>query len=214
MAGSAARRVPRASLFFVATAVVVFLWPGLGSLFQYDRAAIIDGEVWRVLAGHWAHYSLDHCFWDVLAFAALGVACERRNRVRFISCVITSALAISASVWLMLPDLQIYRGLSGIDSALFALLTVVMWSDGRQSGRPELQVIALTCLIAFLSKIGFELMTGRNVFVKAMDPGTVGVPLAHIVGALCGLLIGAGSQTMLRSSRIPQCIPKWSSSTT
>ena len=207
MAGSAARRTPCASLFFVATAVVVFVWPGLGAHLQYDRAAIIAGEVWRLLAGHWAHYSPDHFFWDVLAFAALGVACERRSRARFLGCVITSALAISISVWLMLPHMQVYRGLSGIDSALFALLTVVMWNDGRLSGRPGLQVVATTGLIAFLVKVAFELTTGRNVFVNGIDPGTVGVPLAHIVGALCGLVIGAGSQTVLRSSRTPQCLP-------
>ena len=204
-----ARRTPCASLFFVATAAVVFLWPGLGAHLQYDRAAIIAGEVWRLVAGHWAHYSLDHFFWDVLAFAALGVACERRGRARFVGCVLMSALAISVSVWLMLPDMQIYRGLSGIDSALFALLTVVMWSDGR-SQRPGRQAIAMACLIAFLLKVAFELMTGRNVFVNAAETGTVSVPLAHVVGALCGLVIGVGWQPMLRSWHTTQ----WSSSTT
>ena len=106
--------------------------------------------------------------------------------------------------------MQIYRGLSGIDSALFALLTVVMWNDGCRSQRPGRQAIAMGCLIAFLLKLAFELMTGRNVFVNAVDTGTVSVPLAHVVGALCGLVIGAGSQTMLRSRHTTQ----WSSSTT
>lgn len=205
-----AGRIPCASLFFVASAVVVSVWPGLGAHVQYDRAAIAAGELWRLVAGHWAHYSFDHFFWDVLAFAALGVACERRSRARFLGCVIASALAISASVWLMLPDMQTYRGLSGIDSALFALLTVTMWNDGRQSRRRGPQAVAMTCLMAFLLKTAFELVTGRNVFVHTVEPGLVGVPLAHIVGAFCGLVIGAEWQTMLRSSRTPQ----WSSSTT
>ena len=206
----AARRTPCASLFVAAAAVMVFLWPGLGAHLQYDRAAIAAGEVWRLVSGHWAHYSFDHVFWDVVAFAALGMACEWRSRARFLVCLVLSALAISVSVWWMLPEIQVYRGLSGIDSALFMFLAASMWNDGCRSERPGLQAIAMACVTAFLLKVAFELMTGRTVFVQEMDPGAVGVPLAHIVGAGCGLLVGAGSRLVLRSSRTQQ----WISSTT
>jgi len=189
---------------------VVFLRPGLSAHLQYDRAAIAAGEVWRLVSGHWAHYSLDHVIWDVIAFAALGVACERRSRARFLVCLIASALAISVSVWLLLPEMQVYRGLSGIDSALFTCLAASMWNDGRRSERPGLQAIALACVSAFLLKVAFELVTGRTVFVNEMDPGAVGVPLAHIAGAACGVLVGAGSRLVVRSSRTQQ----WISSTT
>ena len=205
-----ARRTPCASRFFAAAAVVVFQWPGHGAHHQYDRAAIAAGEVWRLVSGHWVHYSLDHVFWDVIAFAALGVACERTSRARFLVCLVASALAISVAVWLMLPEIQVYRGLSGIDSALFTFLAASMWNDGCRSERPGLQAIAMACVSAFLLKVAFELITGRTVFVKEMDPQAVGVPLAHIVGAGCGLLVGAGSRLVLRSSRTPQ----WISSTT
>lgn len=205
-----ARRTPCASLCLVAAAGVVFLWPGLGTHVEYDRAAIVAGEVWRALAGHWAHYSLDHLFWDVLAFAALGIACERRSRARFLICVVASALAISASVWLLLPAMRVYRGLSGIDSALFTLLITDIWREGRERGQAATQATAFACLGAFLAKAAFEMLTGQNVFVTRMDTAAVGVPLAHIVGAGCGLLIGVGSRLVLRSSRSLQ----WISSTT
>ena len=210
MTSVTARRTPCASLFLAAAAAVVFLWPGLAMHLQYDRAALAAGEAWRLVAGHWAHYSLDHLFWDVLAFAALGVACERKGSARFLVCVVTSALAISFSVWLLLPGLQIYRGLSGVDSALFTLLITDLWDEQRQTGQVRSQVIAALCLVAFLLKIAFEVRTGRNIFVSGLDAGTVGVPLAHIVGAGCGLLVGSCSRLMLRSSHIRQ----WSSSTT
>jgi rhomboid family GlyGly-CTERM serine protease len=189
---------------------VVFAWPGLAVHAQYDRAAIAAGEVWRALAGHWAHYSVDHLFWDVLAFAALGVACERRGRARFLACLVTSALAISASVWLLLPDMRIYRGLSGIDSALFTLLISDIWREARDRGQTGVQATALTCLGAFLAKTAFEMATGRNLFVTRMETAAVGVPLAHIVGAACGFLVGAGSRLVLRFRRPLQ----WSISTT
>lgn len=204
-----ARRIPCASLFLAGAAAVLFLWPDLATHLQYDRAAIAAGEVWRLVAGHWTHYSFDHLFWDVLAFAALGVVCERRSRARFLFCLITSALAISVSVWLIHPEIQIYRGLSGIDSALFTFAAIGIWSDGRDSERPGLQTIALVCLAGFLLKVAFELMTGRTVFVSDMDTLTVGVPLAHIVGACCGLVAGAGPRVVLGSNHTHT----WSNST-
>jgi rhomboid family GlyGly-CTERM serine protease len=205
-----ARRTPRASLLLAATAVGVFLWPGLGAHLQYDRAAIAAGEVWRLFSGHWTHYSFDHACWDVLAFAALAISCERKSRSRFLACLVTSALAISLSVWLLLPRMWIYRGLSGIDSALFTLLIADMWEEHRHTGQGRSQVLAAVCLVGFLAKIAFELLTGRNVFVSGFDAGTVGVPLAHLVGAVCGLTVGFCSRFVLGSCHTQQ----WSSSTT
>ena len=204
-----ARRTPCASLFLAGSAAILFMWPSLATYFQYDRAAITAGEVWRLVAGHWTHYSLDHFFWDVVAFTTLGVVCEQRSRARFLVCIVTSALAISISVWLAYPEMRIYRGLSGIDSALFTFVAAGMWNDGRRSERWALQALALACLAGFLWKVSFELMTGRTVFVSEMAPLAVSVPLAHIVGALCGLVAGAGSQVVLRSSHTHT----WNSST-
>ena len=205
-----ARRTPCASLFLAAAAVAVFLWPGLSAQLQYDRAAIAAGEVWRLVSGHWAHYSLDHVVWDVIAFAALGMPCERKGSPRLLACVVTAAIAISCAVWLLLPGMRIYRGLSGIDSALFTLLIADLLEEQRQTGQARSRLLAGACLVAFLAKIAFELLTGRNVFVSAFDAGTVGVPLAHLVGAGCGLVAGYGSRLVLGSSHTRQ----WISSTT
>jgi rhomboid family GlyGly-CTERM serine protease len=161
------------------------------------------------LSGHWTHYSLDHFFWDGLAFAALGVACERRSRSRFLACLAASALTISLSVWLLLPEMQVYRGLSGIDSAFFAFLAAAMWNDRRRRAQPGQQAIAMACVVTFLLKVAFELVTGSTVFVQGMGLDAVGVPLAHIVGAGCGFLTAVDWQVMLRSSHTTQ----WSSTT-
>lgn len=80
-----------------------------------------------------------------------------------------------------------YRGLSGIDSALLALLFVELWRD---ADRPMHRAMASACAAGFLLKISFELATGTNVFVESMGPATSGVPLAHLAGAASGFLIG------------------------
>jgi rhomboid family GlyGly-CTERM serine protease len=185
-----ARRTPCASLF-LSVAALILLLPAVVAPLQYDRAAIADGEVWRLFSGHWVHSSFDHFFWDVLAFGCLGAACELRDRRQFLVCVVVSAIAISLTIWLVLPEMSVYRGLSGIDSALFGLLFVELLRDGIRARRRDQVVFAAVCFLAFAFKISFELIAGRNVFVEASGFGWVGVPLAHIAGASVGVAMGS-----------------------
>ncbi len=206
LSGWKARRIPCASLLLSAAAAIVFLLPSLAVQLQYDRAALAAGQVWRLVSGHWTHYAFDHFFWDVTAFALLGLACERRSRSRFLVCVTASAVVISLSVWLWLPGMSAYRGLSGVDSALFALLVAELWSEAVRSGKPTQAAIPVVCLAAFLLKISFELATGNNLFVQSRGSGPVGVPFAHIAGAVVGLLVGFGMADQARRSGRPTAI--------
>jgi len=193
-----ARRIPCASLLLSLAAVFVFACPSLAAPLQYDRAAIAAGEFWRLFSGHWVHYSFDHFFWDVLAFCCLGVACERRSRSRFLTCVVVSALAISLSVWFGLSGMSAYRGLSGVDSALLVLLFMELWSDAIRSGQPKQMLFPAACLAAFVFKVAFEVTTGDTIFVKSLGSGLVGVPLAHVAGATVGFLVGLGTPPKIR----------------
>jgi rhomboid family GlyGly-CTERM serine protease len=188
--GWKARCIPCASLLLSAAAGLVFVLPALAAQLQFDRTAIASGEIWRLFSGHWTHYSFDHFFWDVSAFGLLGLACERKSRARFLVCVGASAFAISSAVWFLLPGMTAYRGLSGVDSALFVLLAMELCSEGVSSHKPKEIVIAAVCLAGFLLKISFELVTETSVFVENLGSGTVGVPLAHVAGAAIGMLVG------------------------
>jgi hypothetical protein len=61
--------------------------------------------------------------------------------------------------------------------------------------------LVLTCLSGFALKIGFELVTGRTVFVTAMGANIVGVPLAHLVGAAVGAASSQARPPRLRWER-------------
>jgi rhomboid family GlyGly-CTERM serine protease len=186
-------RMPCASLLLSLAAVFIFVCPSLADHLEYDRTAIAAGDIWRLFSGHWVHYGFDHFFWDVLAFGLLAAACERRSRPRLFVCVIASALAISVSVWFGLSGLRAYRGLSGIDSALVVLLFMELWSDACRSRQPKEIVIPAACLTAFVCKVSFELATGDTIFVQSLESGMVGVPLAHVAGAVVGFLVGLGA---------------------
>src|SRR5439155_26505388 len=108
----------------------------------------------------------------------------------FLVCIAASTLAISLAVWFWLPGVTDYRGLSGVDSALFGLLFVETWSDADRAGEGRQAVVAVACFAVFVLKICFEVATGTNLLVHSAGSGTIAVPLAHIAGAGVGFLVG------------------------
>ena len=145
----AARRIPCASLLLGALAVVVYSFPALAEALQYDRMAVLRGELWRIVTCHWTHWSLDHLLWDLAVFVGLGAACEQMNRSRYLICLAAATILIPLAVVIFLPDIETYRGLSGLDSALFSLL-VIPNLDKRFS-------LGVGFLAAFLLKTAYEM---------------------------------------------------------
>jgi rhomboid family GlyGly-CTERM serine protease len=184
---SAPRLAAPATLAILALSLASSLFPELALALQFDRARITAGDYWRVLTGHITHWTAEHLFWDAAMFLALGIMLERSGRGRFVACLLASALAISAGVWFLQPELATYRGLSGLDTALFAMLAVELIGVSRR--RRDLLVPVL--LLAGLSgKLAFELTTGATVFVNSGE-AFVPVPVAHSIGALVGAALGA-----------------------
>lgn len=200
---TAAWRLPSsgltAGLCLFATAV--FLAPAATAWLQFERVAVDGGQWWRLLTAHFTHWSGGHLLWDLVMFAVLGALCEAADRVRCVAVVLGSALVIAFTVWLVLPDLVTYRGLSGIDSALFALLSVTMfrklWAERNLVG-----IGLVTLLAAGLAvKIGYELATGRAFFVDSASASFTPVPPAHAVGAAVGIIGAVIPLPLNRSSR-------------
>jgi hypothetical protein len=107
--GAARGRPPRAALGLAALAVAIYAVPGATAGLEYDRAAIAGGQLWRLLTGHWTHWAVDHLLWDVVAFAALGLACEYRSPGRCWATPGVAGLAISLAIWVVEPGLPLRR---------------------------------------------------------------------------------------------------------
>jgi rhomboid family GlyGly-CTERM serine protease len=136
------------------------------------------GEPWRLVTGHFTHWNAQHLLWDVVAFFALGLACERRNRAAFVATMALGAVLIPLAVWTFAPEISAYRGLSGLASAAFVLLLVQMRNRW-----------AMLFGLLLAAKIGFELATGATLFTSDLG-GAVPVPVAHIAGAVAALVVG------------------------
>ncbi len=179
---------PLLSLLLTLSAIVVSIFPQLTSWLQYDRTAILGGEIWRVFTGHITHWSQSHLFWDVLVFMVLAGIAEWFSRRRFLLCMAVSSLVITMLNLVLLPEMIFYRGLSGLDSAMFMLLLAMFYRRNKSIKNRQKMLYALLALL-FCGKSAYELATGQTMFVQSSGLFTP-VPLAHLGGALVGGLAG------------------------
>ena len=182
---------PWASLLLTLSAVVVYLSPELTAWATFDRAALAAGQLWRLITGHWTHWSGEHLGWDLLVFAVVGGALELRGRRgAFLLCTVLSALLVSGGVWVLRPEMVEYRGLSGIDCALVTLVAVDLLRQSLRDRRWGLGLVLAGLLAGYLGKVVFELATGQTLFVDSGPGLFVPVPLAHVLGGAVGIALG------------------------
>lgn len=151
-------------------------------------------SLFEIVTCHFLHWSVQHFVWDAIAFIALGLACVRRDRAATLMTLASAILVIPLAVTAFAPEVAVYRGLSGLDSALFALLIVQLRAR-----------LAVLFGVAFIGKIAFELTTGAAFFATNMGEGVVAVPVAHIAGALVGATIGTITATLTSCGSSSPC---------
>ena len=181
-------RLPFVTLAVAAAAIIIHLVPGLPEQLQFDRAALAHGELWRWLTGHLTHFESNHLIWDLGALLGLGSVAEHESRRQFVRTLLWSAAAISAGVWWWQPQFEHYRGLSGVDSALFALVAGALLRRGRVVSL----VVGSRALLGFGGKCVLELSTGSTVFAAGAHYAPV--PLAHLIGLAVGLVMAFNSE--------------------
>ena len=87
------------------------------------------------------------------------------------------------------PEIAFYGGLSGIDSAIFGLMVAWTFRDSLAERNWVTALVTALFAVGFMAKVSFEMYTDSTIFVEA-GGDMVGVPLAHILGALVGLAVG------------------------
>jgi rhomboid family GlyGly-CTERM serine protease len=174
----------------VTTASLTLLLAGAspGGFAQYDRTAILRGEGWRLVTGHFSHWSASHLGYDLLAFVILGAICERRGRGLFATVVAAAALAVSLFLLAFRPEVELYRGLSAIDSALWLWVAFIV-------GERRLP-LAVAFASLFLAKVAIESHSGA-LFVDGM---TV-LPVVHLIGAAVGFIMAVWRDSLFVSRR-------------
>ncbi|MBI5150570.1 MAG: rhombosortase [Candidatus Omnitrophica bacterium] len=172
-------RVPWLTLGLTGLMIVLYLMtPFVFDELLFNRDAVIRGELWRFLTGHFVHCSFEHLFWDLAAFVILGTAVELNDRHALIPSLAWSCLAVS--VWLLWGEGKwtTYCGLSGALNGLLVVAAMMLWRQTRQN-------MYVVVIFATVAKIIFEFTTHKTIFTSLSSQA---VPSAHAAGVVIGAL--------------------------
>lgn len=162
---------------------------GLPELLQWQRHG---GVGWTWITSHLSHWSWNHLAWDLFAFGLLSLLCLRLSPARYGTCLLVAAVFIPMEVKVNQPLIESYRGLSGLDTALMGLVVAALWRQPVEDlSWGVSRWLAVFGGGSFLAKTMYELTTGGTVFVASGNESFAPVISAHLVGFVCGLLVGS-----------------------
>ena len=181
--------IPAWSLAISGVAAAVFVAPPLQALLVYNREAIGEGEIWRLLTGNLVHFSAMHFVKDVVALLVAGLLIEiRRYRHFAMLCLISGAL-IGTLLYVAEPAVLVYGGLSGI---VVAAVTYLCLQGLREGG--AYRWLCLGALLGLAAKTVLELTLGVRLPGEE-SPGFILVPESHAVGAVTAIALFVLVQT-------------------
>jgi len=154
-----------------------------GTAFEYERSR----EVWRLLTGQMVHWTPRMALFDLGMLLGLGAWLEIRGDRRLAAAALGLGAVLTAVAVHLSPDLLMYRGSSGMASALFVLAAF------RIAGSPDpwTRALAVSAVALFLAKAAFESLGGQTLFAGDLPEGVRVVPLVHLLGGLGGALASA-----------------------
>ena len=160
-----------------------------GDALEYQRGALAR-QPWRVLTGHLVHINWPHALinaaalWIVARLYAPDLSATRQAIA-----LAASALAISASLAWLHPDIEWYRGLSGSLHGLF-FAGAVTWLLAERPRSLQRLWMPVALLAGGWVKVVLE-QPGADALPYAGWLGAAVVPQAHLAGAACGTALGA-----------------------
>lgn len=172
------------TVLFAALAIAIFLFDAVTPILEIQFQEPGGVGLLQVFGCHLLHWSPSHLFWDLGMFLALGLLCETRMPARFLGAFVGTAVVVPLAVMMSQPEIAAYRGLSGIDTALFSLFAMRNFMEGTKTADRWQCAIHAGLLLLLVGKTGFELFTGSTLFVR--DDDFMPLPVAHLVGIVVG----------------------------
>lgn len=143
-------------LLFAVPAALAGLAP---AVFVYDRAAILRGEAWRIVTGHWVHFSAPHAAWNLLVLLVAGTWLERVRPGALLRCTLFAAPVIGFGLLGCAPTMAFFGGLSGLAVGVVVLLALTQLSEA-----PAARVAWIAALALVAAKILWESTGGAALF--------------------------------------------------
>jgi rhomboid family GlyGly-CTERM serine protease len=184
------------TLLMAGAAAAVALIPRRSAWLIFDRPAILSGQVWRMLTGHWVHFSTRHLVYDLIPLCVAGWIIEARGVPRFGWFCGLAPWVISAALLVFEPQMRFYGGLSAMGVALVVLLAL----DGL-GDPPPWRRVCVAALLGVAGKIVFELAAGRGLFDTIDNLPVVISAVAHPAGVATAVIFYGVNRSLIGAAR-------------
>lgn len=165
-------------------------------LARFERAALADGEWWRLLTGHLVHLGPGHVLMNLAALAVAAVLLHGvLTTAQWIGGVLLSALAIDAGLYWLAPEVAWYVGLSGV-------LHGVLTAGGLRMAACRAWLGGVL-LVGIAAKLIWEQRYGAVPLSAPLAGGSV-VVHAHLYGAIGGGVSQLFAEGVRRVSALPR----------
>jgi rhomboid family GlyGly-CTERM serine protease len=174
------------ALFMVSSALLILgltlVAENINPALQYQRSAIGQWHIWRLLTAHVVHLNLIHALLNLagLWLIIFWVGIERSRR-SWITAGVLIALSISLAMYIWQPNISYYVGLSGVLHGLLVFGLAPLCAQNQPAGWAG--------IIAIIIKLCYEqIIPSGNSATEVLIAGPV-VSIAHVYGALSGAVL-------------------------
>lgn len=176
-------RMPWWTLGLAAAALLAQWLPGAAEWAAYQREGVLQGELWRIVTGHFVHFSAAHLANNLVVLLPAAWLVETRHRADFAPLLLGSAISIGLAVLIGEPGIADYRGASGV---ALAFLVYACLSGLQERGRWRdvcIAVLAIVVAKCVAEGAGWQLREWQA------NEGFVPLAVSHFAGAATGGLV-------------------------
>jgi rhomboid family GlyGly-CTERM serine protease len=167
---------------------------GAPELLEFDRQALLAGDIWRLWTCHLVHYTLQHALLDGAVVVVAGLIAAQRLGLRTVARALAfGAPCIALGLLLAAPELHSYRGASGIAVMLSVMAGLSLWRDADHRTRAVLMLMA----VVLPAKVVAEAV-GWSWGWSDLPPDVEVAWQAHLLGGVAGVIaVARASQPKL-----------------